>query len=212
MNLEGKQKMAGYLLDEIGLIKDEFITEASLFRPQRKSGKVLLRVMLVAATLSLVMAIGVGSILAMLLRNDNKLPEASAPTKEETVDLSLDGLLAQATTSASFSPCVEEELNYFDGTVRLTVQNRETGELFVSRPLSNAESNRLAWELRSDGVRVDAEEAPAQYRVWILMGDGTVCSPCLAPSEGNLGVASLFDYEAERVPTQYFTDILTSLG
>lgn len=103
------------------------------------------------------------------------------------------------------------EPDYFDGTVRLTVENRQTGELFVSRPLTATEQTALRREFAASGTPVPTGTQTPDYLVWVLLGDGSVVTPCLNPSAGNVGAAVLFDYDPERLPSDIFTELLTGM-
>lgn len=211
MKHQRKVQLAEYLLDELGGIDDAILEEATHWRGAKaKRKKPILRALLIAASLSLVLAVGAGSLVTMLLRDGVKAPTADAPAEEVT--LTLDALLSQsAESSEAFAPCMESELNYFDGSVRIALQDTQTGELKVSRPLNATERANVANDLRAKGERAEETDTAQAYRVWVLMGDGTVCTPYLSASAGNIGT-DLFDYEMERIPTNYFSEVIRSLG
>lgn len=228
------QKKTDRLLDAIGGIDDAFVQEAmdqqelslpsatsaqsaqSAGRPtairSAASGSTRkrspLRALLIAASLVLVLAVGMSAMFVALVRSGNKkAPSDGEPGNVPGVERSLDLLLADCTQSAAFTPCTAEAIPYFDGTVRIAVENRSTGELFVSRPLSAAEKKTVDRELKATGTAVETSPAEA-YRVWVTFGDGTVVTPCLAVSYGNIGAGDLFDYASEREPTELFTGLL----
>ena len=122
----------------------------------------------------------------------------------------LNQLLLACTESDSFTQNTVEEIDFFDGTIRLTVQDRKTGALYVSRPLTSNEQASLSRDLLAPKERA-TQEASNEYLVWVTLGNGDVLSPYLAHSAGNVGAATLFDYEAEYVPTQEFNDLLGAL-
>ena len=217
MNQSEKRQFATYLLDEIGGIDDAILTEATHWHATRTQKRnPLRRVLLVAASLSLVFVIGLGSMLTMLLRGGDKnaptTPEATPSVNDYDTLSDFDSLYAQAIGGESFTLSTADEIPYFDGTVRVTLQSLETGETYVSRPLSESEQTLLAREKQRVGTSVSPSALSQDYRVWILLGDGTVYTPHLADTVGNVGVAELFAYESERIPTDYFAALLTSLS
>lgn len=205
-----KQKKAEYLLGELGGIDDRFLCEAMEWKASGKStaSRRPIRVLLIAATLAMALVISLVGTVAMLLRRG----EAPSPNDPPVLDevQSFNRLLFACTESESFTQNTIEEIDFFDGAVRLTVQDRATGALYVSRPLTSGEQASLSRDLSAQKQRATAE-ASAEYLVWITLGNGDVLSPYLAHSAGNVGAATLFDYEAEYVPTQEFNDLLGAL-
>ena len=198
------------LLDAIGEIDDCFLDEAVRYRSTRPAPRHTLRNFAAVAAIAAILLIAVmGPISAVLdsLRgigdSINKNEEAPPPANEH--------LLAGCAQSPSFTLSAAEEIDFFDGTVRLTVENRQTGELFVSRPLTQAQQLTLSREFTATGRQVAPSDTPSDYRVWVLLGDGSVVTPYLNPTAGNVGTATLFDYEDERIPTEYFTKLIEEL-
>lgn len=205
-----KQKKAEYLLGELGNINDRFLCEAMEWQASGKStvSRRPIRVLLIAATLAMALVISLVGTVSMLLRRGEAPKPDNPPALDEVQTLSQ--LLLACTESDSFKQSTVEEIDFFDGTVRLTVQDRSTGTLYVSRSLTSGEQASLSRDLSAQKQRATAE-ASAEYLVWITLGNGDVLSPYLAHSAGNVGAATLFDYEAEYVPTQEFNDLLGAL-
>ena len=61
------------------------------------------------------------------------------------------------------------------------------------------------------GTPVGESPQALSYRVWIVMGDGSVVTPHLKPSDGNVGSAELFDYNAELIPSQAFNSQISEI-
>lgn len=221
MSGKDTKRKAEYLLDEIGGIDDFYLDESIRYRSGAARNRFgwthgkSLRVLLVAASLVLVLAVGTAAMLTMFRRNnpgDASHDYSSNGGDKSVTELArLDSLLQACTQSEAFRSLNGEEPDYFDGTVRLTVENRETGERYVSRPLTDAEQSALRRDFLSYGTPVPDDAEQPDYLVWVLLGDGSVVTPCLNPSEGNIGAAVLFDYDPERSPTQYFTDLLAGM-
>jgi len=207
-----QSRKADYLLDEIGGIDDRYLTEAMNWQPLRRK-KPFARVLPLVASLAAVLLLSFTVLLPTLQRSFDKnespnVGESLSPSHPST----LDSLLQDCAQSPSFTPCSADALDFFDGNVRLTVCELSTGKLFVSRPLSESEQNALSREFNATGERVtDGATSEESFRVWVLLGDGSVVTPCLSASAGNVGAATLFDYESERIPTKIFNDLLSDL-
>lgn len=210
------QQKAIRLLDAIGGINDDFLDEALNYRTSRPPVRPPLRNWVAVAAMAAILLFAVTGPLARVLERDPtnapsqpppqegaERPSSSAPT--------LSALLKECAESPSFTKSAADEINFFDGNVRLTVENRSSGELFVSRPLTAAEQSTLEREFRANGKQVSANASPEEYRVWITLGNGSVVTPCLNPTVGNVGSGVLFSYESERVPTEIFLDLLADL-
>ncbi len=213
-----KQRLASYLLDEFGMIDDRFVAEAQTWRAERPAvRKNSIRVLLVAAALTLVLAVGIaGTVTVMLRRDENRFPAEGEQSTEiqptvGTPVARLDALLSAAAGSPSFSSCSADELRFFDGNVRLAVKDRSSGELYVSRALTASEQATLSASLNANGSPVEPNSDGTEYLVWVTLGDGRVLSPCLALSNGNVSTATLFDYEVEYIPSQSFQELVESL-
>ena len=149
MSRKDTNRRAEYLMDEIGGIDERYLDEAIRYRgspvrePLRTTRRKPIRVLLAAASLVLVLAVGTAAVLTMLRRdetNDGDFYTADGESKYRTELNRLDSLLQDCTQGDAFRPLAAgAEPDYFDGTVRLTVENRQTGERFVSRPLTDSE-------------------------------------------------------------------------
>lgn len=214
-----QSRKADYLLDELGYIDDVFLAEtinwdkSAHAAPRKRS----VRVLLAAASLVLVLAVGAAGLVTMLRRFANPEPNVGdgwSPGRDGDAQMQLeelDQLLRECVSGASFTRCTDDNLNFFDGTVRLVIEDRATEALFVSRPLNSSEQSAVSEDSRASGVLLSEDGAESAYRIWVTLGDGSVVSPCLTSSAGNIGAAVLFDYSSERIPTQDFTDLLSGM-
>ena len=214
MNRKDRKARAERLSDAIGGIDDRYLDEAmhwagsSLSVRRRPRAHLLLPA---AAALVLVLALAGTAVLTMQRKDDTPSNSAPGQSAGSHGQAALDSLLLSCTGSNAFTPVGVSGPDFFDGTVRLVVENRQTGERFVSRPLTDTEQRLLRAEFAVSGTPVDAGEPEPDCLVWVLLGDGTVVSPCLNPSAGNVGAAVLFDYSPERLPSDIFTDLLTGM-
>lgn len=123
----------------------------------------------------------------------------------------LSASLEAALDANAFTPADRDALDYFDGSVRLCIGGRGTGQVYVSRPLT--ESERLLLDMEMTDTHADrvGRGEGEDLRVWILWGNGLVGSPCLDNTPGCVGAGALFDYADERVPTDAFRKLLQTL-
>lgn len=216
MNKRLKKQISSYLLDEIGNIDDRFVAEALTWKAEKRAPRRNpIRVLLIAASLALVLTVGIAGTVTMLRRNGQNLPTGDQITEQPdqvTPVERFDSVLFSALQSPSFTVCSAEEVSFFDGNVRLAVKDRQTGALYVSRPLTQGEQAELSRSLNASVFSVASGADNGDYLVWITLGDGWVLSPCLFLAGGNLAAATLFDYEAECIPSQDFNVFLASLS
>lgn len=208
-----RYQKAAYLFSEIGGIDERLLYEAEVYAPKHR---VMPRILLVAACLILTVSLCLGSvvvasraidrILPMLqdvTKPDNDFPETSSPK-------TLDEVLLLSQNTAAYDRIRAEEFDFYDGKARLVWQYGDSQEVCVSRALTSTELARLEREAgRSQNV---GEVSPTlTCRVWISLGDGTVVSPYLKLTEGNVGVAQFFDYDVELMPTEEFNSQISDI-
>ena len=80
------------------------------------------------------------------------------------------------------------------------------GKLCMSRALEESEIEAMSESL-GVGESVGDKSPTLEFNVWILRGDGSIISPYLIGSEGNIGNA-LFDYEAEIIPQETLIELV----
>ena len=202
-----KEQKIAYLFDEIGGISDVLITEAAYYRPQKRRPPVLKYVGIAASILLCCLILfRVGDMIGSKL---------FAPKKDEaeTVPVtSLDVLLTEYSDDLQYTTVSSTgELDLFGGEAYLVWQEEGSNTFCVSRFLTKAEVQSLKRSIPSgQTVGEDPVSAPA-CRVWIVCGDGTVITPYLKLTDGNVGVGELFDYDPELTPSSSFTSYVSDI-
>ena len=202
-----KSTKAAFLFSEMNGIDDYLLQEALIYRPVQTRTS---RVWVVAACLamSLVLVFG-GVLIGNLAGVKNDAPQINEDLPPPQSKTTLDGFLTEHGAEIAHSKVsTAEQLNLF-ASPAVVWQSGESGELFVSRPLTDGELKQLTSHAGS-GTEVGDTSPAETWRVWILAGDGTVISPYLKASKGNIGT-SLFDYEPEIIPSNEFTSCLEKL-
>ncbi|MBQ1962888.1 MAG: hypothetical protein II369_02080 [Clostridia bacterium] len=213
MKKEQLHSKTAYLFDELGRVEDRFLDEVLTYTPSRHRlpfpWKAVGLVAAVAASLVLLVQ---GALLPFLKRvSDPMMPGQDPSDTPSAVTWSLDALL-DTSTEVKFETLSSKEEYVFFGDAHLVWQSAESDTLFVSRPLTNVEAERLTESLATrpaEGVSANAEQ-PA-WRIWLVMADGRVITPYLQLSSGNVGYASLFDYHAEVVPNADWVSFISNL-
>lgn len=202
-----KHKKAAFLFSEMGGIDDYLLQEALVYRPVQKRTSRLF-IMAACLAMSAVLVLG-GVVIGNLAGIKNDAPQTDEDLLPTPTDGTLDGFLAAHGDELAYTTLGNaEQLDLFAAPA-VVWQATESDELLISRPLTDGELQRLVD--RAKGGTAVGEVSPTQsYRVWILSGDGTVTSPYLKPSEGNVGT-ELFDYEAEVIPSPAFTSCLEEI-
>ena len=203
-----KYRKAGILFSEMGGIDDFLLQEALIYRPIKRSRTS--RLWIVAACLATSFALlFCGVLIGNLAGIKNESPQINEDLAPPTSQTPLDDFLTAHGEEIALSQVHSaEQLDLFHSPT--VVWQLETGgDFYVSRALTEGELQKLT-SYAGRGTEV-GEKAPEQtYRVWILAGDGTVISPYLKASAGNVGT-TLFDYEPEILPTEDFTSCLEAL-
>ncbi len=207
-NGSGKEEQAAQLFEAMNGIRDDYLNGAILWRQRpvsrQKSGRG--RNMMIAAAITVAVILTVFRVVIPIW-NGLYRPPASDPT------IALTACIRSAVAGDAFTVCTEADIDFCDGSTRIVVQDTQTGILYRSRALTDEEQHRIAEDLNTETTqRVSPDTEPDAYRIWILNGDGTVVSPCLSPSAGNIGVCELFDYESERVSTDTFRSVIQNLS
>ncbi len=206
-----KRKKALYLLREIGNIDDRLVQEALLYRAGRASPRVLLVAACIA--MSLLLVLGTFAVSMMSRKGeDSDAPQGGAPMQDHTQRVeALDEMLVSSRDSIAYTTVTSQsELEFFDGKAYVVWQYADSTGYCVSRALTAAEADALIRSAEG-GSDVGINSPDPQCRVWILLGDGTVISPYLKSSAGNVGIGTLFDYDPELIPSQSFTSRLSDI-
>ncbi len=208
MNIHRRSK-AAYLFSEMGGIDDFLLQEAMYYRPARKRPS---PIWVAAACLCLCVCLAFGGVAISKLVSPPRAPqspsEAEQPSNAEQPITSLDGILLNARDQARQTVTDPNSIDLYAAPVLVW---QETGDdvLYISRPLSEREVTRLRTGM---GVGKDIEASPVRpsCRVWLVLGNGTVETPYLRSSAGNIGI-DLFDYDAEIVPDQSVVSALSEI-
>ena len=203
MNNAKKAKTA-YLFREIGTIDDRLLQEAISYRPQR----ILPRTLMIAASLALTVSLSFGAILiAMRQGSKNEAFDGEVGTP---IDVTVNEFTLYSQSVAYTTVASAQQIDFFGGKAYVVWQGAEEETLCVSRALSESEVASLTREIPK-GTPVGESPQALSYRVWIVMGDGNVVTPHLKPSDGNVGSAELFDYNAELIPSQAFNSQISEI-
>ena len=201
------------LFDEIGLIDDRFIYEASTPYIPKKRSKVFIKVLLIAAALTLTFSIALGTLLTgalfvlggRLLSQDLFPNKGNAEAEPEYSTLS-DRLYALDGGSAM----AKEDIDLFDSTPKIIWKSEGEKEYRVSA-ISRDEASDLTEKISvNSGTAVSSGNTSEeeQLYVWIAFGDGRVITPHLALSPGNVGYGELFEYEQEYEPSEELSQLI----
>ena len=208
------------LFDEIGLIDDRFIYEASTpYRRKRKFGA-MGRVLVIAAALSLTLCIIAGTLLTGTLfligdlaSKDAEDGDSMAPPSEEIQDsndafASLSSRL-EAIPVGTYSTAAKDDVELFDSKPKVVWEVSGEDECCVLE-ISDSQANALIKEMRSGGEKTSGSSNSNResVRIWIVLGNGQVVTPHLELTAGNVGYGELFDYVQEYEPSENFSDLL----
>ena len=197
------------LFDAIGLIEDGILVEAEttqVLRPYvRRRGQIRSLIAL-ACAFSVITAGVLGSALVSLLfpTGESHAPESSAPDASTPVLETLQESLQWAESSGAAATVSDVgAIDFFDGTAKIIWRGEDESQYRVITVASPAEADRILDRLKVAGTPLAPDSAyDPTYSVWISRGDGTVVSPYLKPSAGNVGYACLFDYAPEVEPDE----------
>ena len=229
MKPRSSQRFAAYLLDELGGIEDRYLAEAQTPYQAKKTCTVR-RVLIVVLSLTLTLTVVLSALLIGSLRGakseDMALDDGEAIGQtEQVLDFLSPSAGATATTlstrlgelraSTESLQIAEEELTLFDGQAKVIWKYTED-ESYRVQTLTDAEYQQLTQELGSANSKLDTAEEQSLAGIWLAAGDGTVISPQLQQTAGNVGYGTLFAYRPEIEPSAAFTellcDILSSVG
>ncbi|HBF14858.1 MAG TPA: hypothetical protein DDW30_04095 [Clostridiales bacterium] len=204
------ERRAQRLLDAMGGIDDRFLAEAIAAQRKRRRPRHLLRILAVAASLALVVGIGLAG--GRLLRGI--LFPSREPTPDESPNAPADfsALLLACTESDAFH--VQSAALPLDtgGGIRIVVSERDSTTLWVSRALTATERTTVRREMESAKRQsVYDPTGTDRYLIWIADGSGAVWSPALTYSGGNVTYGTVYDYDPERLPSAAFQSLLSEL-
>lgn len=223
-----RKNQTDLLIDAIGNLDDRFIYEAENYVP-RKRGASLRRLAIigVCATLilSLMLAVFIGNGMSKTQEENNdsinsELPPStpsqtdqgtSSPEPEPEPDFFVALSNFKSETQDMISDFDRDEL--FDGATRL-IWKYEGDQNYRTCTVSKTPSSYLRSFFSGESSFDDANrdtDTKGLEGFWVCFGDGLVYSPCLKNSLGNVGFGELFEYDVELMPSQRFTEIVTSI-
>lgn len=217
MNQEQKWRCAQRLFDEIGQIEDRYIAEAETPYVRARAHLSPRRWMIVAASLTLLVSVTAALLVGNLIGGEG-MPKSEADLDGfEVMDqeigtvTTLSTRLEELRLETEDARTDKEELDLFDGTARVIWQYADE-ENYRTQALTKTQLTKLTAQLtKNEGTQVAENTAQTGTRIWIAMGDGTVISPCLARSDGNVGYGTLFTYQPELEPSEGFSDLLCAI-
>lgn len=204
-----KRVAAERLFEAFGEIDDTIIKEAEARYQKRSSGIRLTRFISVAAT-AVVLLVCMSSVLVIgnLSKSDSDM--SKVPDKIEDAGISnsqsLENILHEVSETEAVRFSSVDDIDYFDGEVSL-IWNFVGQDVYYSLKFSqNVSAATVKNNLSGTTKQLDANSLSVVVcNVWVSYGDGTVVSPYLKESCGNVGYAELFEYSPEIEPSEKFT-------
>ena len=212
-----KKRNASLLFDAIGDIDDRLIQEAQApFVKTAPSKRYNLKAIIaLAATLSIVIgmlgAFAVSKFIGNLIEStlNDKADEGES---SQIFESSLSQTLLDASDMPSVSKCEADEIDFFDGNTSIIWKASEQNEYCVFTLTSASDVTRLKNELSKVKEDISPENTENTLcEVWVTFGNGTVVSPYLKNSAGNVGYAELFEYSPEVEPDAAFAEFVNDL-
>ena len=209
-----KIRRAERLFDAIGGIDDRIIAEAAEPYVARRARFGFGRIATVAASLLVCVGIlaGAVSLLGRGFVTENEKSEDMAEAVPG-VSTSLSDTLCAHRGSSSILKVSSSNIDLFSG--RMSVIWKYSGESdysVVYVPERKAAELSRELEKSESAARLTREESESvECLVWICDGNGSVVSPYLESSDGNVGYGVLFDYSPEIEPTERVNDLIGDL-
>lgn len=209
-------RAAEQLFDTIGNIDDRLIQEAQLpYRkataPQRKSFTAIIAL---AATLTLIVGVLTATLIAKIVgsHKSDVNTDQSPDSYEETVipQINLSQTLLDAESKAV--KVTDDDIDFFDGKTSIVWKVEGESEYRMVSFTSLSDTAKLKAELQKQTQQIKPEDTESpECEVWITFGDGTVVSPYLKASAGNIGYAELFEYSPEIEPSEDLVYLINDL-
>lgn len=195
---------AKYLFEKMELIDDAYIDEAASYRP--RSGRILKKASVIiafAAVLSLFILLGMGS---LFFRDHSKKGLSDTAEKYYAAAL-FDQVSENHTPHNSEAELLSSVMS--DGCSHLIWMSVESGKYYDVKINASQESRLLG--LSAYGTPITESSENGSYRVWIKRQDGTVISPELKRSVGNIYYGTVFEYDPELALSDEFVKSLESI-
>lgn len=192
------------LFDAIGELDPRVVDEALKYKRTGVRTRRFFTV-LVAACVAFSILI-VGSVGLMMVNQKNDANADSFPNNSvEDGRTDIAELLSGSTSHSTFDSV---ELIGAQSTIVWQESGEDSYNVLV---IDGRDCEKLVSLMKnSKGERVD-ESYTESVKVWITCGDGSVISPYLTYSEGNVGYGALFEYDPEIEPDENFVEELKKL-
>ncbi len=218
MTQEEKRICAERLFDEIGLIDDRFIVEAASPYVRTQSHAVFKKLLLAAASLSLVLCVGLGVFVIGRLsqsKDADGFPEDDGFADAgdvENASMELSQRLSEKREQTEVLKVSEADIRLFGSSPSVIWRFADEDEYRLCH-ISSAESDKLQVLLQKDkGQMLSGTPTDGELEgLWISLGDGRVISPYLEQTDGNMGYGELFEYSPEYEPSEEFSDYLCDI-
>ena len=212
-----KIRAAELLFDAIGNIDDRIIQEAQT-APTRKpveKRKSFTAIIALAATLTLIASVFAATLIAKIVDSLNSAPDEGHLEDYGNASVETNASLSQTLLDAESSAIViveEKDIDFFDGKTKIVWKQSGESDYHMVTLRSQADAAKLGKELKNQKQQIAPEDTESpECEVWITFGDGTVISPYLKTSAGNIGYAELFEYSPEIEPDADLTDLINDL-
>ena len=203
---QNKFKSAETLFDAIGMIDDKIIAEAQIpYQTSHTKSKSFFKILiasscLIIATLLIISTVFVAGLMKII-------PFAPTVDEKDPTPPENSSNFEQILTEADnmVEKLDAEDINFFDGKTKLIWRTENERAYNVITVYSTADVNQIKTALSQTQNKILPENAEhVEYQVWIAYGNGTVVSPYLENSAGNVGYAELFEYSPEVEPNDDF--------
>ncbi len=206
-----KIRSAEILFDAIGMIDDRIIAEAQVPCRVPKSKNAFKLLILFSCALA-VIALTLGSFMIANL-TDKFFPSEDEEHLPPTTNYeSFEQLLNSAVSNRAATQLEGKEINFFDGDTKLIWRFENESKYNVITVSSDTQIKQIKNALKSSSNKISPENADSvECQVWIAYGNGTVVSPYLEDSTGNIGCAELFEYSPEVEPNEDFVKVIEEI-
>lgn len=215
--MKNRKEKTEYLLQSIGEIDDALLNEAMSYKPARRNRSY--KIAIIAACLAVVLAIGtilplsigVGSIVGIagiLLNIGDSSNEAHPPADNEqnaSIPTAFDSVIESARDERYLISL--DELESIEGPVIVWQYDGE--DAFYAKKISQGELDEVEKTLGC-GYLVGEKSPQTSCKVWVADEKGIFRTPHLRANRGNEDVG-IFDYEAEIVPSDEFTNCISGI-
>ena len=207
-----RRAAAERLFEAFGEIDDTIIKGAEAPYVRKSNGVRFTKFASVSATVA-VLLVCMASVLVISNRDKSNNDMSFAPDEIEVSDgssiQSLEDVLHNAIESQAVCFSSAEEIDYFDGEISLIWKFAGEEDYYSLKFSENVSMSTIKNNLSTSTKQIDANSLNAIVcNIWVSYGDGTVISPYLKDSCGNIGYAELFEYSPEIEPSEEFTELV----